>query len=107
MTVWSFHHNAITSFSEIVYHYFCLLLLMVVCTMTEVLDEKGTLDYHKFPTDMPIGLCNNSNLAKQVINESAEKCGFSIIFRTSIMPGNQKKGRRRQICCDRFGFYQH
>ena len=63
---------------------------MVICTMAEVLEESAALEYHKFLADMPIGPLKNDNLAKQAINEYANKCGFSVIFQTSIMCSNQK-----------------
>ena len=81
---------------------------MVMCTMEDIVKERESMEYdHKFPPDMPTGPWCNDVTAKNEINKYAKECGFSVIFKTTSLIANKKKGRRRQIVCDRWGFYQN
>ena len=87
---------------------FLYIAKMVMHTMDDIVKERESMDYnHKFPPDMPTGPWCNDVTAKDEINKYAKECGFSVIFKTTTLIPNKKKGRRRQIVCDRWGFYQN
>ena len=76
--------------------------------MDDIVKERESLDYdHKFPPDMPTGPWNDDVSAKDELNKYAKECGFAVIFKTTVLNANKKKGRRRQIVCDRWGVYQN
>ena len=80
---------------------------MLIRTMVEVMEERASYENHKFLEGMPTGPWKSDVDAKMAINEYAHCHGFSVIFRTILLASNQKRGRRRHVCCDRFGFYKH
>ena len=77
-------------------------------TMDNIVKERESLDYdHKSPPDMPTGPWFDDVLAKDEINKYAKECCFAVIFNTTVLNANKKKGWRRQIVCDRWGVYQN
>ena len=80
---------------------------MVIHTMSKVIKERASYENHKFPEGMPTGPWKSDVDAKMAINKYAHYHGFSVIFRTILLASNQKRGRRRHVCCDHFGFYKH
>ena len=62
------------------------------------MEERASYENHKFPEGMPTGPWKSDVEAKMDINKYAHCYGFSVIFRTILLPSNQKRGRRRHVC---------